>query len=311
MATNLSPVLDRRCRHVGLWRDCRRLPAQRFVAIERFLPEGLLAELQAETNSKVAAARKGRLAGPNFDVIGTPGGGFDLRRIANPEENGAVYDRVMRFKPLIDLVAHLLGGTVRFDHAKLNFKPPGGGGALDWHQDFAFYPQTNDDMLAVGVMIEDSIPENGPLLVVPGSHRHEVYDHHQHGVFVGGIPADRLNGVTESAVALTAPAGSVSIHHARTLHASDRNRGGTNRPLLLLNYFAVDAFPVFHGYDWGQFQCPHPARRAGRLPALCAGPLQGAVPHAGGRRPPRDGSIFDTQADMTGELVLERQAAAT
>ena len=282
-----------------------------FVAIERFLPGGLLAELQAETNSKVAAARKGRLAGPHFDIIGTPGGGFDLRRIANPEETGAVYDRVMRFEPLVDLVAHLLGGTVRFDHAKLNFKPPGGGGALDWHQDFAFYPQTNDDMLAVGVMIEDSIPENGPLLVVPGSHRHEVYDHHQHGVFVGGIPTDRLNGVTDNAVALTAPAGSVSIHHARTLHASDRNRGGTNRPLLLLTYFAVDAFPVFHGYDWDSFNarilrgapvdCPRFA------PVRCKVPFP--TPVAAGRH--ATGSIFDTQADMTGGLVLERQAAAT
>ncbi len=281
-----------------------------FVVIERFLPEGLLAELQDETNSKVAAAREGRLSGPHYDVIGTTGGGFDLRRIANPEEAGAVYDRVMRFEPLIDLVAHLLGGTVRFDHAKLNFKPPGGGGALDWHQDFAFYPQTNDDMLAVGVMIEDSISENGPLLVVPGSHRHEVYDHHQHGVFVGGIPADRLNGAAHGAVALTAPAGSISIHHARTLHASDRNRGGTNRPLLLLNYFAVDAFPVFHGYDWDKFNarilrgdpvdCPRFA------PVRCKVPFPAPVP--AGRH--TTGSIFDTQADMTGGLVLERQSTA-
>ena len=57
-------------------------------------------------------------------------------------------------------VAELLDGTVRFDHGKLNFKPPSGGGALDWHQDYPFYPNTNTDMLAVGIMIEDCTPEN-------------------------------------------------------------------------------------------------------------------------------------------------------
>ncbi len=281
-----------------------------FAVLERFLPEGLLAELQAETNGRVAAARAGRLAGPHFDVVEAPGGGSDLRRIANPEETAAVYDRVMRFEPLVDLVARLLGGTVRFDHAKLNFKPPGGGGALDWHQDFAFYPQTNDDMLAVGVMIEDCTAENGPLLVVPGSHRGEVFDHHQHGVFVGGIPGGRLGGAADNAVALTAPAGSISIHHARTLHASGRNRGRAGRPLLLLNYFAVDAFPVFHGYDWDSFN----ARILRGAPVECPryAPVRCKVPYptpvAAGRH--ATGSIYDTQAGMTGGLVLGRPGAA-
>ena len=44
------------------------------------------------------------------------------------------------------------------------------GSPVEWHQDWAFYPHTNDDLLAVGVMLDDMELENGPLLVLPGTH---------------------------------------------------------------------------------------------------------------------------------------------
>ena len=51
-----------------------------FVAIERFLPEGLRAELQAETNSKVAAGR--HATGSIFDTQADMTGGLVLERQA-------------------------------------------------------------------------------------------------------------------------------------------------------------------------------------------------------------------------------------
>ena len=39
--------------------------------------------------------------------------------------------------------------------SKLNTKFEKGGSAVEWHQDWAFYPHTNDDVLAVGVMLDD------------------------------------------------------------------------------------------------------------------------------------------------------------
>ena len=38
---------------------------------------------------------------------------------------------------------------------------------MEWHQDWAFYPHSNADVLAVGVMIDDIDTENGPMMVVP------------------------------------------------------------------------------------------------------------------------------------------------
>ena len=81
----------------------------------------------------------------------------------------------------------LWGPDIRFDTAKLNMKSAGFGAPVEWHQDWAFYPHTNDDLAAVGVMFDDMELENGPLMIVPGSHRGPVFDHHADGVFCGAM----------------------------------------------------------------------------------------------------------------------------
>jgi phytanoyl-CoA hydroxylase len=48
----------------------------------------------------------------------------------------------------------------------------------------------------------------------------------------------------EKAVALTGPAGSITVHHARTVHGSATNTSGKPRRLLLHQYRAADAWPL-------------------------------------------------------------------
>jgi hypothetical protein len=43
---------------------------------------------------------------------------------------------------------------------------------------------------------------------------------------------------------LTGPAGSVTVHHCRTIHGSLPNMSGRSRPLLLQTYSAADALPL-------------------------------------------------------------------
>ena len=226
-----------------------------YLVIEDFVPHELLARLSRVTGNYIKEAKSGSTAdNPLIDVIFSNGDNKpELRRIIDPERVAPVYDEIMRLPPLIELVSVLVGGAVRFDHAKLNNKPPSGGGKILWHQDYAFYPQTNDDMLAVGVMIEDCTELNGTMLVIPGSHKFPVFDHHQDGEFVGGIDQKKLNGYIDNPVMLTGRAGSITVHHARLLHCSSTNKTDKDRPFLVLNYFAADAFPVFFGYDWQEF----------------------------------------------------------
>ena len=216
-----------------------------------------------------------------------------VRRLKDPHLRDPLFQKLAECSTIVDPVGELLGGTVRFDHSKLNFKHPKANSQINWHQDWAFYPHTNDDILAVGVLIDDCTDECGPLMVIPGSHKGPIFDHHHDGVFAGGVNTDAIGDLANKAVALIAPAGSLTIHHVRTLHASGNSSTNTLRPLLLFSYTAVDAFPIFSSYDLQEYDSRilrgAPVRE-GRMAAL---PFRIHLPQKSGTD-----SIYDNQESM-------------
>lgn len=167
-----------------------------------------------------------------------------VRRIRLPHTISDVMRELMYSDHILAPARDLIGPNLRLHTTKLNMKSPGNGAAIEWHQDYAFYPHTNDDILAIGVIIDDMQSENGPLMVYPGSHKGPVYDHHVDGVFAGAfLPIDvGLN--PEDAVELTGPAGSISIHHGRIAHGSSVNTSTRSRRILFYEMMAADAFPI-------------------------------------------------------------------
>ena len=123
-------------------------------------------------------------------------------------------------------------------------KSAGYGAAVEWRQDYAFYPHSNDDILAIGVIIDDMEQENGPLMVYPGSHKGPVYDHHVDGIFAGAILPEENELNPQDAVSLMGPAGSISIHHGRMVHGSALNTSDRARRILFFEMMAADAFPL-------------------------------------------------------------------
>ena len=146
-----------------------------------------------------------------------------VRRIKTPHKFFPLFREFVQNPKLLRILQQLSGPAVRLHGSKINIKAPQGGAAVEWHQDWAFYPHTNDDVLAVGVMLDDCMMENGPLMILPGTHTGPVYDHHFDGYFAGAMDPTRYGLDPSKAVALTAPAGSMSFHHARVLHASAQN----------------------------------------------------------------------------------------
>ena len=122
---------------------------------------------------------------------------------------------MVRHPNILEALKRLWGPSIRFDVSKLNLKAAGYGAPVEWHQDWAFYPHTNDDLAAVGIMIDDVDEENGPLLVIPGSHQGPIFDHHADGVFCGSMDPDRREVDYGQAVALTGPARSRFTMRAR------------------------------------------------------------------------------------------------
>ena len=167
-----------------------------------------------------------------------------LKRIKQPHQHSQFFWNIIKESKIEEILRDLLGDNVSLKTSKLNTKAPGGGAAVEWHQDWAFYPHTNDNVLALGLMLNDVDIDNGPLMVIPESHKGPVLSHFNNGVFCGAIDPDDSDFDMSKAVTLTGKARSMTIHHARTLHGSSPNNSNRDRLVLFYECNSADAWPL-------------------------------------------------------------------
>ena len=167
-----------------------------------------------------------------------------LKRIKQPHQHSQFFWDIIKKSKIEEILRGLLGDNVSLKTSKLNTKAPGGGAAVEWHQDWAFYPHTNDNVLALGLMLNDVDIDNGPLMVIPESHKGPVLSHFNNGVFCGAIDPDDSDFDMSKAVTLTGKARSMTIHHARTLHGSSPNNSNRDRLVLFYECNSADAWPL-------------------------------------------------------------------
>ena len=199
--------------------------------------------IKKEEKKKTRIKNLGGSYNNNFVYNSNSSSKREILRLNNPTYYNKLFFNLSRNKKIIKIAKKLLGGSVRFHHCKLNFKLPSKkGGEVSWHQDWAFYPHTNDDLITVGVYLEDCYEENGPLQVIPKSHKQKIFSHHnKNKEFVGKI-CEKINSKNKKS--LTGKAGTVTFHHVRTVHGSGLNLKNSKRPLILFGYTNTDAWPL-------------------------------------------------------------------
>ena len=216
-----------------------------YLVLKRHLPGEWIASIRTEIARFEDEARGMTTSNDRLDLEDshTPDAPR-IRRIKLPHSISDPVRELMYSDHILAPARDLIGPNIRLHTTKLNMKSAGYGAAVEWHQDYAFYPHTNDDILAIGVLIDDMAHENGPLMVFPGSHKGPVHDHHADGVFAGGFVPSDVGLDTANAVELTGPAGSISIHHGRIVHGSALNTSDRARRILFFEMMAADAFPI-------------------------------------------------------------------
>lgn len=167
-----------------------------------------------------------------------------LRRVNNPSEISAAFMEAMRHAAMTDMVADLIGPDLKFHHCKVNLKLPGSRTEVGYHQDFAYTPHTNDDIVTALLMLDDMTEENGCLTVVPGSHRGPLYSLYQGDRFVGFIDPAEQQRLRAAERPVTGAAGSVCLMHTKLVHGSAANRSNRPRGLYICVYTAADAVPL-------------------------------------------------------------------
>jgi len=212
-----------------------------------------------------------------------------LRRVNAPIEVSPAYLEATADSPVTGWVAQLVGPNVKLHHTKINSKLPGSHTEVKWHQDFPFTPHTNDDIVTTLLMIDEVTDENGPLEVVPGSHRGPIHGLWHGGRFTGAVGDEVARSCRSSAVTCTGPAGAVCLMHTRLLHGSPPNRSALPRTLHISVYSAEDAVacspnPMPHRFEGTLVR----GERTGRVRTVA---YEMALPQL-----PTTASFFDQQA---------------
>ncbi len=168
-----------------------------------------------------------------------------IRRVAYLDEYDPIFWQLSSESVIADIAADLLGPNLRFRELMMNFKWADGGAAVHWHQDIAFYPHTHSGTLQFLLMMDGATQERGPLQLISGSHKGEIFAHYDdQGNWTGAISDEDLKRVNmDNVVSVTGPPGLLSVHHSRTIHGSSINKSSAGRPAFVLTYSAADAVP--------------------------------------------------------------------
>jgi ectoine hydroxylase len=189
------------------------------------------------------------------DTIVREPGGDEIRSIFRIHTQSPFMARLAADERLAGLARFVLGGDVYIHQTRLNYKPGFSGKEFYWHSDFETW-HVEDGMprmraLSMSILLAENTPHNGPLMLIPRSHRTYVScvgktpdDHYRSSLRRQeyGVPDQdslatlvRENGID----AVTGKPGTVVLFDCNMMHGSNGNITPLPRANVFLVYNAV------------------------------------------------------------------------
>ena len=169
----------------------------------------------------------------------TEPGGDEVRSIFRIHGLSRLFDWLARDVRSLDIARQILGGEVYLHQSRANLKPGFEGKEFYWHSDFETW-HTEDGMprmraVSVSIALTENYPFNGPLMLIPGSHKTFVAcvgrtpeNHYKQSLKrqeFGAPDRESLKRLADRGgiVAPTGPAGSAVFFDCNTMHGSSSN----------------------------------------------------------------------------------------
>jgi hypothetical protein len=149
----------------------------------------------------------------------------------NPHLAFGFLDELVHHPLILDAVEDLVGPDFALWGSVLFIKEPQSSHFVSWHQDATYMGLEPHEFVTPWLALSPSNLETGCMRMIPGSHRDAIHVHdetfHEDNILTRG---QQIADVDESAaVDLVLKPGQMSLHHARTIHASRPNRGNRRR----------------------------------------------------------------------------------
>lgn len=194
--------------------------------------------------------------GDDERVIREPSNG-DVRSLFAVHELSTVVAEICARDDIVGVARQILGDDVYIHQSRINFKPGFSGGPFYWHSDFETW-HAEDGMpapraLSVSLALTPNTPANGPLMIIPGSHRQFVScvgatpdSYHRESLVSYRPPFGTPDEVDVTELAddsgidsITGPAGSAVFFDSNCMHASSGNISPYPRSNLFVVFNAV------------------------------------------------------------------------
>lgn len=174
-------------------------------------------------------------------------GGQTVRRLKQAHARDIVFTEWLEFLPLALRLRQLLGERIVMPLAHHNCvmtKQPHFSSDTGWHRDIRYWSFQRPELVSTWLALGEEYPENGGLLLIPGSHRMEFGpDQLDEQLFFRADAAENQELIaTQQSIELKA--GDVLFFHARTLHAASRNRTGESKYSAVFTFRPADNLPV-------------------------------------------------------------------
>ncbi|OZI59813.1 ectoine hydroxylase [Bordetella genomosp. 11] len=222
-----------------------------FLMLENLLPQAevdaLIAEIRRMSRDQAIVRREESITEPGSNAV---------RSIFMVHQLSPLVGRLARDPRLINVARQILGSEVYIHQSRANMKPGFKGKEFYWHSDFETW-HVEDGMpamraLSCSVLLTDNTACNGPLMLVPGSHRHFIscigetpQDHYKQSLKKQeyGVPDPvSLQLLVEQGgiQAMTGKAGSVVFFDCNTMHGSNSNISPSPRSNVFMVYNSVE-----------------------------------------------------------------------
>ena len=175
-----------------------------------------------------------------------------ITRIEKIPDQDSEFWAIVKESDITKLAADIVGPDVVYRDSMINVKCPGDGGAVAWHQDLVFYPHTNSSTIQIIISLYDVPIEQGPITIIKGSHKKQIYEHYDdNGNWTGKLKDTDIDSISwNDQITIPTKAGDAIILHPLTLHSSGLNNTDRNRPYLIHGFSAADAIS-YTPMTWG------------------------------------------------------------
>ncbi|MEH1800102.1 MAG: phytanoyl-CoA dioxygenase family protein [Nostoc sp.] len=233
----------------------------------------LLSEYFSRTEVEIMKAELSALSTENSPKKIIEKDGKTVRSLHGSHTTNDVFNCLTRHPFIVEPAMQIVGNQVYIYQFKVNLKAAFTGDIWKWHQDYIYWRKEDGmpkpQVVNAMCLLDDMNEFNGPLFVIPSSHKEEMIDITDHSprvtntnsnssgesnTWISSFSANLKYSLSQELIAdlvskygisfIKAAAGSVLFFDSNLVHASSNNISPFGRSTVIITYNSIENIPL-------------------------------------------------------------------